>query len=254
MQEYIIQPNDTLFYIAKQFGIPLVQLINANPELANPNLIYIGQIIQIPDLFRIPEQFDVLESNAVDIIDDIYLGDWAEAMSKVEVIKRTMNESMPYLQEAYVPNQVISSMNSAIRNLEQNVMRKKTYPAISQANQITRFLADMLDYFEIIIPPDIKRLSYLGRQMIINIESNDWNEANNNYMTARRYWDRLKPELDEKYNDDIVEFDMLLNDLGESIKNKNYELTIENIIAMLDAVKMIEADFEEQRKSEMTVD
>ncbi|WP_206458116.1 LysM peptidoglycan-binding domain-containing protein [Anaerovorax sp. IOR16] len=254
MQEYIIQPNDTLFYIAKQFGIPLVQLINANPELANPNLIYIGQIIQIPDLFRIPEQFDVLESNAVDIIDDIYLGDWAEAMSKVEVIKRAMNESMPYLQEAYVPNQIISSMNSAIRNLEQNVMRKKTYPAISQANQVTRFLADMLDYFEIIIPPDIKRLSYLGRQMIINIESNDWNEANNNYMTAKRYWDRLKPELDEKYNDDIVEFDMLLNDLGESIKNRNYEMTIENIIAMLDGVKMIEKDFEEQRKSEMTVD
>ncbi|MEA4987711.1 MAG: LysM peptidoglycan-binding domain-containing protein [Anaerovorax sp.] len=254
MQEYIIQPNDTLFYIAKQFGIPLVQLINANPELANPNLIYIGQIIQIPDLFRIPEQFDVLESNAVDIIDDIYLGDWAEAMSKVEVIKRAMNESMPYLQEAYVPNQIISSMNSAIRNLEQNVMRKKTYPAISQANQVTRFLADMLDYYEIIIPPDIKRLSYLGRQMIINIESNDWNEANNNYMTAKRYWDRLKPELDEKYNDDIVEFDMLLNDLGETIKNRNYELTIENIVAMLDGVKTIEKDFEEQRKSEMTVD
>ncbi|WP_324824057.1 LysM peptidoglycan-binding domain-containing protein [Sinanaerobacter sp. ZZT-01] len=254
MQEYIIQPNDTLFYIAKKFGIPLVQLINANPELANPNLIYIGQVIKIPDLFRIPEQFDTIEENAVGVIDDIYLGDWAKAIGKVEIIQKAMNDAMTYLQEAYVPNQLISSMNTAIRSLDQNVMQKRTYPAISQANQVTRFLADMLDYYEVIIPPDIKRLSYLGRQMIINIESNDWNEANNNYMTAKRYWERLKPELDEKYNDNIVEFDMLLNDLGESIKNKNYEMTIENIVAMLDGIQMLENDFAEQRQNEMAAE
>ncbi len=253
MQEYIIQPNDTLFYIAKKFKIPLVQLINANPELANPNLIYIGQIIKIPDLLQIPDQFDVLESNVVGIIDDIYLGDWASAASRVEVMQNAMSDAMPYLQEAYVPNQLISSMNSTIRSLNQNVMQKRTYPAISQANQITRFLADMMDYYQVVIPPDLKRLAYSGRQMIINIENNDWNEANNNYMTAKRYWERLKPELDEKYNDNIVEFDMILTDLGDSINKRNYELAIENIIAMLDGIQRIETDFAEQMQNEMMV-
>lgn len=246
MKEYIIQPNDTLFFIAKQFGVPLVQLINANPELANPNMIYIGQIIKIPDLLKIPSQLDILESNAENIIDDIYAGDWEEAKSKVNLIIKTMNELMPFLQEAYVPNQIISGMNSAISNLEENVMRKKTYPAISQANQITRFVADMLDYFEIRIPTDVKKLDYLARQIIINIESNDWNEAKNNYMIAKRYWERLRPELNTKYSTDIAEFDMMLTDLGDAINRRSYESTIENTIRMLNGVKLLEKDFIEQ--------
>ena len=45
---YIVQPGDTLFNIARQFGVPLADLIAANPQIADPNLIFPGQIIIIP--------------------------------------------------------------------------------------------------------------------------------------------------------------------------------------------------------------
>lgn len=246
MQEYIIQPNDTLFFIAKQFGVPLVQLINANPELANPNMIYIGQIIEIPELLEIPNQIDIIETNAEEIINDIYEGDWEESKSMVEVIKTNRDELLPLLQEAYVPYQIIYAMNEAIKNLEQNIMQQKIYPAISQSNQITRYVPDLLDYFKVVVPTDVKRLAYLARQIIINIESNDWNEAKNNYNIEKRIWGRLKPEMDTKYSKDIVEFDMLLDDFGRSINQKNYQSTIENALKTLDILNILENDFEEQ--------
>ncbi len=45
---YIVQPGDTLFSIAQQFGVSLAALIAANPQIADPNLIFPGQFITVP--------------------------------------------------------------------------------------------------------------------------------------------------------------------------------------------------------------
>ncbi|SHK08339.1 protein of unknown function [Anaerobranca californiensis DSM 14826] len=46
---YVVQPGDTLFKIAKRFGISLNDLINANKDtILDPNLIFPGQKIIIP--------------------------------------------------------------------------------------------------------------------------------------------------------------------------------------------------------------
>ena len=245
MQQYIIQPNDTLFLIAKKFMVPLPQLIKANPGIANQTL-YIGQTITIPDLIPVPKQLDAVESNAEDIMDDIYAKDWQKAKSKVDVIKTNMNELIPLLQQAQVPSRLISDMQNAISNLEQSVKLEKSLQAVARANLITQYIPDILDYFKVIIPTNVSRLDYLGRQIIINVEGNDWTEANNNYMLAKKVWERLKPELDAKYSKDSASFDQILNDIQDSIKGKNYQSTINNANKMLDQVDVLETDFIQQ--------
>ncbi len=45
---YLVQPGDLLGSIAQRSGISLSSLLAANPQIANPNLIYPGQQILIP--------------------------------------------------------------------------------------------------------------------------------------------------------------------------------------------------------------
>lgn len=45
---YTVARGDTLYLIARRFGIPLETLIAVNPQITNPNLIQIGQVINIP--------------------------------------------------------------------------------------------------------------------------------------------------------------------------------------------------------------
>lgn len=47
-RSYTVQPGDYLAKIAAREGVPLNQLIAANPQIKNPNLIYAGQQIHIP--------------------------------------------------------------------------------------------------------------------------------------------------------------------------------------------------------------
>lgn len=45
---YIVRPGDTFWKIASLYQVGVTELIIANPQILNPNLIYIGQQVNIP--------------------------------------------------------------------------------------------------------------------------------------------------------------------------------------------------------------
>jgi LysM repeat protein len=45
---YIVQPGDTLFRIARQHGATVEAIVDANPDIVNPDQILVGQQIRIP--------------------------------------------------------------------------------------------------------------------------------------------------------------------------------------------------------------
>jgi len=45
---YTVQRGDSLFEIGRRFGVTVAQLQAANPQIKNPNVIFIGQVICIP--------------------------------------------------------------------------------------------------------------------------------------------------------------------------------------------------------------
>lgn len=55
---YKVKPNDTLSKIADRFSVSLQLLMAFNPEIQNPNHIFVGQVIQIPNLDDVPANAD----------------------------------------------------------------------------------------------------------------------------------------------------------------------------------------------------
>jgi len=43
-----VKKGDTLWAIAKRYGVSLQELTAANPQIKNPNLIYPGDGVKIP--------------------------------------------------------------------------------------------------------------------------------------------------------------------------------------------------------------
>ena len=55
MSSYTIRPGDTMWAIAQRHGVSLSALKAANPQIRNPNLIYAGRSLNIPDGFNAPK-------------------------------------------------------------------------------------------------------------------------------------------------------------------------------------------------------
>lgn len=49
-QLYTIRAADSLFSIARRFGVTVEQILTANPQIVNPNIIFVGQVICIPSV------------------------------------------------------------------------------------------------------------------------------------------------------------------------------------------------------------
>lgn len=47
---YVVIPGDTMWKIASKHQVGTSELISANPQISNPNLIYPGQVLNIPSL------------------------------------------------------------------------------------------------------------------------------------------------------------------------------------------------------------
>jgi uncharacterized YkwD family protein/spore coat assembly protein SafA len=47
---YTVQPGDTLWKIAVRYQVGISEIISANPQFKNPNLIYPGEKVNIPNL------------------------------------------------------------------------------------------------------------------------------------------------------------------------------------------------------------
>lgn len=56
--KYTVAKGDTLSAIAKKYGITLQELLKANPQIKNPNLIKVGQVINIPGKVEENPPFD----------------------------------------------------------------------------------------------------------------------------------------------------------------------------------------------------
>jgi LysM repeat protein len=53
-ESYTIEPGDTLLTVAERLGITLEALLEANPDIADPNLISVGQVIHVPSAAVVP--------------------------------------------------------------------------------------------------------------------------------------------------------------------------------------------------------
>jgi spore germination protein len=51
MIDYVVRPGDTFYSIATAFGVTTDQLKSVNPEIADSNAIFVGQIIHIPEIY-----------------------------------------------------------------------------------------------------------------------------------------------------------------------------------------------------------
>lgn len=47
-ETYMVEPGDTLLTLAERLGVTLEALLEANPDIVDPNLISVGQVIRIP--------------------------------------------------------------------------------------------------------------------------------------------------------------------------------------------------------------
>ncbi|KAA9000422.1 LysM peptidoglycan-binding domain-containing protein [Paenibacillus spiritus] len=65
MKIHIVKQGDTLFELSQKYGLPLEDLIKANPQIADPDVLHIGDKVKIPGAGTLPDQGEMYYKHTV---------------------------------------------------------------------------------------------------------------------------------------------------------------------------------------------
>ncbi|BFH61194.1 LysM peptidoglycan-binding domain-containing protein [Paenibacillus azoreducens] len=87
MKIHIVKSGDTLYELSKKYGIPLQKIIDANPQISDPNQLQIGQKVKIPaEPVQVPSADHIIHKHVVKQGDTLWKLSKAWGVSLKEMI------------------------------------------------------------------------------------------------------------------------------------------------------------------------
>jgi len=228
MQRYINKPYYSLINTSHKLGISYAQLLSVHPQIKNI-------VLEAP-----PSQLKVIEKSAESIMHAADIQDWNRINNLYSVLKNDFEEVKPILIENLISPSLTYRLDILVTDLGEAIDSKKLYETKKLANQITLQVSYILDYYETKLPTNIDRLSFLGREIILNVEKNDWEIALDNVDYINVIWKSLEPKLIGVNEQNTKKLSQAITSLEQSIKSKNSAQTIEQANQILNQVHILE--------------
>jgi hypothetical protein len=92
----------------------------------------------------------------------------------------------------------LSRLGVVLTALETAVARKDRLATMRQANQVTIITANMTDPFHPVVPPDVVRLDYLGRELEIWTEARDAPKLRSTVAELTRTWESVRLAIEAR--------------------------------------------------------
>ncbi|MDE7260714.1 MAG: SafA/ExsA family spore coat assembly protein [Oscillospiraceae bacterium] len=133
---HTVVPGDTMWKLAVQYHVGTSEIITANPQIANPNLIYPGQILTIPQLSDAVASY---EAEVIRLVNEIRAENGLGALAanwELSRVARYKSEDMSknryfsHTSPTYgTPFQMIRSFGLSYRTAGENIAYGQRTPA-----------------------------------------------------------------------------------------------------------------------------
>lgn len=130
-----VASGDTMWKIAVKYQVGVSEIINANPQIANPDLIYPGQIINIPTLNSTVSSY---EKEVVRLVNEIRVQNGLKALTEDWELSRVArfksqdmkdNNYFSHTSPVYgSPSQMIKSFGLSYRRTGENIAKGQATP------------------------------------------------------------------------------------------------------------------------------
>lgn len=111
--QYTVKRGDTLSIIARNTGWYLRSILAVNPQITNPDMLYIGQIINIPK-FEKPNYYLIKPGDTLYAVIRYFNNEYASGLPEFQI---TLNELLAYNPNITNPNLIYPGLYVRIPDL-----------------------------------------------------------------------------------------------------------------------------------------
>jgi hypothetical protein len=190
----------------------------------------------------IPKELQLVAEKAEDVIDIYLKKDWPKAQLIVNEIDRNEIKVEELMLKNHLPLSMVDEYNYFIFQLTiLSKARKQPLQAALVANQITDLCNDLQGFYDHTVPPEIARIDYLGREIVLLSRiSRDFNLLNKRIVEIGNVWHRLKPDVEKRKGAKIVlQMDQMIADLKKGPSHSRMSMDGNRILDLVDEMEIL---------------
>lgn len=157
---------------------------------------------------------------AEDLVDYAQSANWGKIKLKIDEINNLYNSYRSEVIHNKLSLQLLDFYSHYVEQLNKDISLKQTDRIAFAANQITGIGVDFENHFNHKISPEVSRLDYLGRELLLEAKDNNSVAVNRRLGDIDETWAGLKPVIISKHgNKQAAEFERLVSKI-KSLKGK----------------------------------
>ncbi len=167
---------------------------------------------------------------AEDLVDYAQSANWGKIKLKIDEINNLYSSYRSEVIHNKLSLQLLDFYSHYVEQLNKDISLKQTDRIAFAANQITGIGVDFENHFNHKISPEVSRLDYLGRELLLEAKDNNSVAVNRRLGDIDETWAGLKPVIISKHgNKQAAEFERLVSKI-KSLKGKLYSVEFKQTV------------------------
>ena len=142
----------------------------------------------------------------------------------------------------------INDFESALNNLTKTVEAQDAYLSLLEINQLYKYLPDFYMLYESKVPPDLDRLRFAAKKIMLLSEKQNFTGANDVLLYFENIWMTARPKLKSENAEIVSKFEFAFADLKNAVIAKNDMIVEAKSEVLLKLVDEIEKKAEKSKK------
>ena len=168
----------------------------------------------------VPADLLTIEAAAEDIIDFAPSGNWDKISKDVTDIEAAWTSYEPRSKQDGAAQEIQNLMSSALAELEAASQSRDASAVMQGSNNVSAAVVELFALYNPVTPVDIGRLDVLERQVILDVQAQDYAAAMKTMEKTRSVWESVRASVLEHSGKDVA---------------AQFEASLEAQVAALDA-------------------
>lgn len=172
---------------------------------------------------------------------------WKKVDKTITSLHNQWNDLMPEITKKGADMKLVDAFDNSLNSLTTEAESRNRDKVLSSANRLYSHVPDLFSLYRLKMSPELKRMVYYTRNIILESEKDNWEQAGKDKDSLEKSWSLLRNTLEEEQKKIGDKLDFSIYELKKVVSENNKQLSVIKGRIVLNNIKQLMDSFKESK-------